>query len=256
MGEQLFLRSGRRLVLTDMGSLVFRYADEIFSVGQELMETIRGQPSERPLRLVVGVASVLPKLIVHHLIEPTRHLEHPVRLMCSEGTPENLLPALAAHNVDVVLSDAPIPARISVRAYNHHLGRCGVTFMASLELADRLREGFPQSLDRAPVLLPTEDAVVRSELDRWFHRHGVQPLVVAEFEDSALLKTFGQAGVGFFAIPSVITAEVRRQYDVHSVGQTEDIAENFYAISMERRVRHAGVVAICERARSELFRAA
>lgn len=253
LDEKLFMRSGRRLVLTNTGTLVFRFADEIFSVGQELLETLRGQPSERPLRLVVGVASVLPKLIVHRLMEPTLRLENPVRILCKEGTPEKLLAELAIHNVDVVLSDAPLPPRISVRAYNHHLGRCGVTFMASRELAQRLRKGFPKSLDRAPILLPTEDAVVRAELDRWFTTHRIRPSIAAEFEDSALLKTFGQEGVGFFAIPTVIEDEVAQQYDVHALGRTRDIAENFYAISMERRVRHPGVVAICETARAELF---
>ncbi len=253
LGEKLFRRSGRRMILTEVGTVTFRYADEIFAVGRELLETLRGQPSERPQRLVVGVASVLPKLIVHRLIEPTLHLEQPVRILCHEGTPEKLLAALAVHQLDVVLSDAPLPPRVSVRAYNHHLGRCGVTFMASAKLAAQLRDGFPQSMDGAPMLLPTADAVVRSELDKWFCTHEVRPLVVAEFEDSALLKTFGQEGVGFFAIPAVIAEEVAHQYGVTQFGTTTDIAENFYAISMERRVRHAGVVAICETARTELF---
>ncbi len=253
LNEQLFVRTGRRLVLTDTGTLVFRFADEIFAVGRELLETLRGQPSERPLRLVVGIASVLPKLIVHHLIEPTLHLDTPVRILCREGTPEHLLADLALHRVDVVLSDAPLPPRISVRAYNHHLGRCGVTFMASRDLANRLRKEFPKSLDQAPMLLPTEDAVLRSELDRWFGAQHISPSIAAEFEDSALLKAFGQEGVGFFAIPTVIEDEVADQYDVHALGRTQSIAENFYAISMERRIRHPGVVAICETARTELF---
>ncbi len=253
LGEKLFLREGRRLVLTDVGNIVLRYADEVFSIGQELLETLRGQPSERSLRLVVGVASVLPKLIVHHLIEPTLHLERPVRVLCREGTPEQLLADLAIHRVDVVLSDAPLPPRVKVKAFNHHLGKCGVTFMAHPTLAKRLRHGFPKSLDGAPVLLPTEDAVVRGELNRWFREQDVRPIVAAEFEDSALLKIFGQQGVGFFAIPSVIEDEVAKQYDVQVIGRSDAVPENYYAISMERRVRHAGVVAICNMARSELF---
>ncbi len=253
LGEKLFLRSGRNLTLTDVGKITLGYAEEIFSAGQELLETLRGQPSERPLRLVVGIASVLPKLIVHRLIEPTLHIEQPIHILCHEGSPEKLLAALAVHHVDVVLSDAPLPSRVSVRAYNHHLGRCGVSFMATPKLARRLGKKFPRSLDRAPILLPTEDAVVRSELDRWFHAHDLHPQVVAEFEDSALLKTFGQEGVGFFAVPTVIEEQVAQQYKVRCFSRTQDIAENFYAISMERRVRHAGVVAICNTARSELF---
>lgn len=253
LGEKLFRREGRRMVLTDMGSVAFRFADEIFTVGQELLETLRGQPSERPLRLVVGVASVLPKLIVHRLIDPTFHLTRAVRILCKEGPPDKLVADLAVHHVDVVLCDAPLPPRGSVRAYNHHLGCCGVTFMGARALADRLHDGFPASLDRAPVLLPTGDAVVRGELDRWFNAQDVHPVVVAEFEDSALLKTFGQEGVGFFAVPTVIEREVAQQYNVHAVGRTQDIEESFYAISMERRVRHPGVAAICEAARAELF---
>ncbi len=253
LGEKLFTRAGRRLILTDVGALALRYAEDIFSVGQELLETLRGQPSERPLRLVIGVASVLPKLIVHSLIEPTLRLDRPVRIVCREGPTEKLLAELAGHQVDVVLSDASLPPRASIRAYNHHLGRCGVSFMAAPGLANRLRGGFPRSLDRAPVLLPTEDAVLRGELDRWFRTSEVRPSVVAEFEDSALLKAFGQEGVGFFAIPTVIEGQVAQQYHVHSFGKTQDITENFYAISMERRVRHPGVAAICETARSELF---
>ena len=253
LGEKLFLREGRRLVLTDVGAIALRYADEVFSIGQELLETLRGQPSERSLRLVVGVASVLPKLIVHHLIEPTLHLERPVRVLCREGTPEQLLADLAIHRVDVVLSDAPLPPRVKIKAFNHHLGKCGVTFMAESALANRLRQGFPKSLDGAPVLLPTEDAVVRGELNRWFRENDVRPSVATEFEDSALLKIFGQQGVGFFAIPSVIEEEVAKQYNVQAIGRTDAVPENYYAISMERRVRHQGVVAICDMARSELF---
>jgi len=255
LGEKLFTREGRRLVLTDIGRITLRYADEVFSIGQELLETLRGQPSERSLRLVVGVASVLPKLIVHRLIEPTLDLDRPVRVLCREGTPEQLLADLAIHRVDVVLSDAPLPPRVKVKAFNHHLGTCGVTFMAEPGLARRLRQGFPKSLDGTPVLLPTEDAVVRSELNRWFREQDVRPTVAAEFEDSALLKIFGQQGVGFFAIPSVIEEEVAKQYDVEVIGRSAGIQEDYYAISMERRVRHAGVVAICEMARSALFSA-
>ncbi|MBW1761376.1 MAG: transcriptional activator NhaR [Deltaproteobacteria bacterium] len=253
LGENLFRRSGRRLLLTDVGHVALRYADEIFSLGQELREALRGQPSGRPLRLVVGVADVLPKLVAHRLIEPALLLEEPVRIVCREGTPEKLLADLAVHGLDVVLSDAPIPPGMNVRAYNHELGRCGVTFMAQSDLASRLRKGFPTSLEGAPVLLPSEDTVVRRELDQWFDERGVRPVIAGEFEDSALLKVFGQAGTGFFAVPTVIEDEVVRQYEVEPIGATTDVSERFYAISVERRVRHPAVMAICEAARSELF---
>lgn len=253
LNEKLFQRSGRRLVLTDIGHLVLRYADDIFSSGQELMETLRGQPTGRPLRLAVGVADVLPKLVAHQLIEPALRLEQPVRVFCHEGTPEALIADLAVHRLDVVLSDGPIPPGIRVRAYNHQLGECGVSFMAGAGLAGRLRDGFPKSLNGAPVLLPSRDAVLRRDLDGWFDAQGLRPVVAGVFEDSALLKVFGQAGAGFFAIPTVIEQEVMRQYQVERIGATNKVSERFYAISGERLVRHPAVVAICETARAELF---
>ena len=253
LDETLFLRVGRQLVLTDVGHVVLRHANDIFSIGQELLNTIGGQPTGRPRRLAVGIADAVPKLVAYRLIEPALHLEEPIRVVCREGAPEVLLAELAVHGLDVVLSDGPIPPTVRVRAYNHQLGSCGVTFMAQRDLADRLREGFPESLDGAPVLLPGELAVLRQELDRWFAERGIRPLIAGEFEDSALLKVFGQAGAGFFAVPSVIVDEVTRQYEVCAVGTTDAIAERYYAISIERRVRHPAVAAICETARSELF---
>lgn len=253
LDEKLFQRAGRRLVLTDVGRVVLRYADDIFSTGQELLETLRGQPTGRPLRLAVGVADVVPKLVAYRLMEPALRLEEPVRVICREGAPETLLAALAIHGVDVVLSDAPIPSAASVRAYNHELGSCGVTFMARADLASGLTERFPDSLDGAPVLLPSEGAVLRRQLDGWFSRCGVRPVATGVFDDSALLKVFGQAGAGVFAVPTVIEDEVIRQYQVVPIGATKAVRERFYAISAERRVRHPAVVAICEAARSELF---
>lgn len=253
LGEKLFRRSGRGLVLTEIGHVALVHADEIFSIGRELLETLRGQPTGRPLKLVVGIADVLPKLVVHRLIKPALHLKEPVRIVCREGTSERLLADLAIQGLDVVLSDSPLAPSVRVRAYNHELGRCGVTFMARPELASRLREGFPRSLDGAPVLLPSEDARLRRELDGWFSACGVQPVVAGEFEDRALLKVFGQAGAGFFVVPGVIADEVMRKYEVQPIGATNDVSEHFYAISVERRVQHPGVVAICEAARSELF---
>lgn len=253
LGEKLFRRLGRSLVLTEVGHVALGYADEIFALGRELGETVRGQPTGRPLRLVVGVTDVLPKLIVHRLIEPALQLQEPVRIVCHEGPPEKLLADLAVHALDVVLSDAPIPPSVKVQAYNHQLGTCGVTFMARPEQAIGLREGFPASLDGAAVLLPTENAVLRRELDGWFHARGVQPVIAGEFEDSALMKVFGQAGAGFFPVPAVIADEVENQNGVVPIGDAEGVLERFFAISVERRVRHPAVAAICTSARSELF---
>lgn len=253
IGEKLFERSGRRLRLTDTGRMALHYAEEIFAIGQEFEETLRGQPSGRALRLVVGVAEVVPKLIAHHLIEPALQLDDPVRIVCREAASQSLLGDLAVHQIDLLLSDSPIPAGVSVRAYNHLLGKCGVTFMASRALARRLGRGFPQSLDGAPALLPSYSGVLRRDLDGWFEGLGIQPSIVGEFDDGALLKVFGQAGAGFFVIPSVIAEEVARQYQVETIGVTDEIQESFYAISVERRVRNPAVAAICDAARTELF---
>lgn len=253
IGEQLFHRTGRRLTLTESGQVALRFADEIFSMGQELLETLRGQPSGRPLKMVVGVPQALPKLIVHRLLEPALHLEQKIHFVCRERSPTEMLADLAVHRLDLVLSDSPMPPLARVRAYNHLLGTCGIAFMASPKLAKRLQKGFPASLDAEPVLLPTEDALLRRDLDGWFDKLGIRPSIVGEFEDSALLKSFGQAGEGFFAVPSVMKEEVARQYQVKVIAETEEITESYYAISVERRVRHPAVVAICEAARTRLF---
>ena len=253
IGEQLFRRSGRRMFLTDAGQVALRYSGEIFSLGQELLETLRGQPTGRPIRLHVGAPDALPKLIVHRLLEPALHLDEPIHLFCREGSPAELLGDLAVHRLDVVLSDSPIPPMAKVRAYNHLLGTCGITFMGQTELANGLRDDFPASVDGAPILLPSENAVLRRDLDGWFDQLGVRPVIVGEFEDSALLKSFGQAGEGFFAVPTVVEEEVARQYRVHAIARTEEVTESFYALSVERRVRHPAVVAICEAARTQLF---
>ena len=253
LGEKLFARQGRRLVLTDIGRMVFRYADEIFSLGRELQDVVRGLPAGRPIRLAVGVADVLPKLIARHLIEPALRMEEPVHVICHEATPERLLAELAIHGLDVVLTDAPIPPAVKIRAYNHLLGQCGITFMASGKLASGLRKGFPGSLDGAPFLVPVRGTALRHELDGWFSTRSIRPAIVGEFEDSALLKVFGQTGMGFFAVPSVVEDEVEVQYDVEPIGTVDDIVERFYAISVERKVRHPAVAAICDAARGDLF---
>lgn len=253
LGEKLFQRVGRRLVLTDVGRNALGYADEIFAVGHEFLETIRGQPTAGPLRLSVGVVDVMPKLVAFRIIEPAFTVDGAVRIICREGAPEGLLAELALHRLDVVLSDAPMPRDVSVKAYNHLLGRCGVTFMARSSLAERLSHGFPASLDRQPALLPGEGTVLRRGLDEWFEREGIRPVVVGEFDDSALLNVFGQKGMGFFAVPTVIVDKVAQQYEVVPIGATDEVSERFYAISAERRLRHPAVTAVCDSARAELF---
>lgn len=253
IGESLFQRSGRLLVLTEVGQVVFQYADEIFTLGNELMETLGGRPVGQSLRLMVGIADVMPKLVAHRLIEPALRLQEDVRIVCQEGPQEELLTRLATHRLDVVLSDAPIPPKVKVRAHSHLLGKCDVVFMAGAGLARKYRRDFPESLDGAPMLLPAEGAVLRRSLEQWFDAVGVRPAVVGEFDDSALLKAFGQAGTGLFAVPSVIEQEVARQYHAKRVGSTDGVSERFYAISLERKIRHPAVAAICKVARTNFF---
>lgn len=250
---KLFDRSGRRLQLTDDGHMVFRYADEIFSLGRELIDTIKGRPSGRPLKLHVGISDVLPKVVSHRLLTPALRLPEPVQIICYGDKTERLLAQLAIQGLDLVLSDVPVGGNVKVRAFNHLLGECGLTFFAVPELARRHRRNFPRSLEGAPVLLPTGDSLVRRSLDHWFESLGVRPLVVAEFDDSGLLKSFGQGGEGIFCVPSVVEDEVRRQYGVHIVGRTDEIIERFYAITVERRIKHPAVVAISESAKHNLF---
>ena len=253
LGEKLFERRGRQLALTDTGRLVYRYAEEIFSIGRELQETLAGRPTGRPPRLVVGVVDSMPKLMIYRLLEHAVRGAEPVRLVMREGTPERLIADLAIHAVDVVLSDAPVPATVRVKAFSHLLGECGVSIFGTPTLIEARRRRFPVSLDGAPFLLPMEGTTLRRSLDDWFAELSVRPNVVAEIEDSAVLKVFGQAGVGLFAAPTAVEREVRRQYGVRVVGRVEAIRERFYAISVERRIRHPAVLAITSSARRELF---
>ncbi len=252
-GEKLFDRVGRRLVLTEAGRVAQKYAEEIFALGQELMDNLTGRSEERPQRLIIGIADVLPKMVAERLIAPALHLEKPVRVICRETNATALLAELSIHHLDVVLSDTPIPHAVNIRAFNHKLGECGVTFMVAEKLATHYRKNFPRSLHTAPFLLPTEDTTLRHSLDQWFEKHSIRPRIVGEFQDSALMKAFGQEGTGVFATPSVIEKEVRRQYKTEIIGRTNDIIERFYAISAERRIHHPAVAAICERAREDLF---
>ncbi len=255
LGEKLFAKSGRRLVLTDTGRVVFRYADEIFTLGRELLDTVRNRTGGRGLRFTVGVADVVPKLVVRRLLEPALTLPEPVRLVCREDSYERLLADLALHSLDIVISDSPVPPGTSVRAFHHLLGETGVSFFGTKSLAATYRKGFPSSLDGAPMLLPLEGLTLRRALNPWLDRHGLRPLVVAEFEDSALLKQFGADGIGIFPAPTVIEAEIAAQYGVEVIGHAPEVRERFYAISVERRLRHPAVVAISDAARHVLFAA-
>lgn len=253
LGEKLFMRVGRRLALTEMGRVVYRYAEEIFSLGRDMVDTVKGRASGQPLRLDVGVADVVPKLVVRRLLQPALSLPEPVRLVCYEGAYENLLADLALHTLDIVISDAPVPPGSSVRAFNHLLGDTGVSLFGTKSLANSYRRGFPKSLDGAPLLLPLENLTLRRSLNQWFDRHDIKPRVVAEFEDSALLKVFGADGVGIFPAPTVMEPDVSRQYGVQVLGRAPEVRERFYAISVERKLKNPAVVAISDAARHEIF---
>jgi LysR family transcriptional activator of nhaA len=253
LGHKLFRRLGRNLTLTDTGVIVYRYANDIFSLGEELIDTVEGRPSGAPVHLRVGVADVLPTLLVYRFLEPALRSPEPVRVICYEGKPTPLLGQLSVHELDLVLSDAPMGPEMRLRAFNHLLGECSVSVFAPKALARRYRKGFPGSIDGAPFLMPTNNTSLRRLLDHWFAEDGIHPRVVGEFEGGALLKVFGQEGLGLFAAPSVIAEHVEKNYAVREIGRLESVRERFYAISLERQVKHPGVAAVLEGAHREIF---
>ncbi|HEX8713798.1 MAG TPA: transcriptional activator NhaR [Terracidiphilus sp.] len=253
LGEKLMVRSGRRLVLTETGKTVFAYAEDIFSLGRELVDVVKNRPVGRPLRLDVGVVDVMPKAVVQMLLEPALHLHESVRIVCREATSDQLLGRLAIHELDVVLSDSPVDPSLKIRAYSHLLGECGVVFVAGRSTAMRYRRNFPQSLNGAPMLLPTENTAFRRNLEFWFESRGIRPVILGEFEDYALLRAFGETGAGVFPLPSVGEAQIKKQKVLKIIGATSEVRTQFYAISAERKLQHPAVLAICNAARQELF---
>lgn len=253
LGEKLLTRSGRRLVLTETGRTVFGYAEDIFTLGREMMDVVKNRPIGRPLRLDVGVVDVMPKVVVQTLLEPALHLRESVRIVCREATSDLLLGRLATHELDVVLSDSPVDPALKIRAYSHLLGECGVSFVVGQKAAPPYRGKFPQSLNGAPMFLPTDNTAFRRNLDFWFESNGIRPLVLGEFEDYALLRAFGETGVGVFPLPSVVGPQIRKQKSLRTIGATNQVRTQFYAISAERKLQHPAVVAIRNAARQELF---
>lgn len=254
LGEKLFVRSGRTLALTGAGRIAFRYADEIFALGQEFQDTLKGRATGQPLRLVVGVSNVIAKSIIHRILEPAFELQDKVRVICREArSADAFMGDLAVHAIDVVLADAPAGPGTPVRTFSHPLGECGSTFFAESALARAHRRSFPASLDGAPIILPAGDSTFRRALDAWFRARNIQPEIIAELDDLALASVLAEKGLGVLAAPDVIAGELRQRYTLHSVGRAKDIRQRFFAISVERKIKNPAVAAICEVARKKIF---
>lgn len=243
MGERLFAKAGRGLVLTEAGRVALRYADEIFALGRELRDTLRDRPTGKPARVAVGIADVVPKLIAYRVLRPAFQMAKEIEMVCREASPEVLLVQLAQHEVDLVLSDAPASG-MPLRAFNHLLGETGTTFFAAPAMALARRKGFPKSLDGAPLLFPGAGTQIRRALELWLDGTGLAPRRVGEFDDPALMMAFGRAGTGIFPAPTAIEKEIERQYNVRVVGRLPEVKERFYAITAERKLKNPIVSAI------------
>ncbi|MBC7545520.1 MAG: transcriptional activator NhaR [Candidatus Sericytochromatia bacterium] len=252
LGEPHFSREGRGLVLTETGHMVYRYASEIFAIGQEMLDALKTRPVGRPLKLHVGVATVVPNLVAHQLLSSAYQLPVPVQIICQHDTSDRLLASLAMHELDLVLTDAPIGPGVKVRAYNHVLGECEVGLFGTPALAARYQEGFPRSLHQAPMLLPTAGTSLRRALDQWFDSLDIKPQIVGEFADSALMKAFALDGLGVFALPVFVGDDLQERYGFTAIGRIEGVKERFYAISAERRLKHPAVIAITNAGRQIL----
>lgn len=251
LGVSLLEKRGRGLALTKMGEQVALYATDIFSTGRELLEMVKGQPTGRPLELRVGVRDVMPKLAAFHLLQPALNSENPVKLVCHEGDMAQLVADLAIHKLDMILSDTALDPLYKVQAYSHRLGESDVVIVGSKKLARKYRKDFPASLDGAPFLLPTANSVLRRLMDQWFDDLDLTPVVKGEFDDSAMLKIAGRHGLGLFAIPTSVEDDVTAIYGLQTIGTAAGVKEHFYAVTVEKKLKHPGVSAICEHARAD-----
>ena len=249
----LFERKGRGLQLTDAGRVVMRYADNIFELGSELSDILRGEPTIGPSEFIISASSAIPKTIVHKIIEPALNIDREVSLTSLEGPVDAILADLAVHKIDMVLSDTPVRGALSIKVDNHKLGESGITFLGTPKLAKKYRKNFPQSLHHAPMLLPTEQNEVRRLFDHFASSEKIHPTVRGQFDDSALMKSFGKAGMGIFFMPSIIAEEVCKTFNVSIIGKTDKIKQEFYAISAQRKISHPAVAAICNSAKQGLF---
>lgn len=253
LGVALFRRAGRGLEVTEVGHRVLGYADEIFHLGDELLDVVRHKDTTVAQHFRIGIADSVPKLVTYRVVAPILRLAESVRLICREGPLVALLADLAVHRVDVVIADRPMPKDIKVRAYNHLLGASGLTVFAERALARTLKGKFPAMLDDVPFLMPGAGAAIRVALEQWFESHHVHPRIVGEFDDGALMKAFGQSGAGLFIAPTAISDYVIQQYDVQAIGRIDDVVEELYAICTERRLQHPATIAISQAATREVF---
>ncbi|MET0050649.1 MAG: transcriptional activator NhaR [Candidatus Thiodiazotropha sp.] len=254
IGSELFRKEGRRLGLTETGRLVFSYADEMFRIGIELQDVLSGRTQGTSITLKVGVAMVVPKLLAYRVLEPVLKMQEPVKLICHEAPLVDLLADLSVHKLDMVLADSPINPTLNIRAYNHALGNSGISFFAAPKEARKLRRNFPASLDGANMLMPSGGSSLRRNLEIWFQKQKIEPAVVAEFEDRALMKTFGERGTGIFTSPTAVEQDVIDKYGVEVIGRTDDITESFFVISPERHIKHPAINLITQAAKTDLFR--
>ncbi len=250
LGEKLFTKVGRNLVPTEMGRTVYRYAEEIFSLGRELQETVKGRPTGRPLRFSVGIADVLPKLIAYRLLAPAMQTGEDIRIVCLEDRPERLFAELSLHGLDLVLTDAPLAPTVKVRAYSHLLGESEVALYASPKLSAKLKRGFPKSISGVPIYLPVESTTLRRNLEQWFQSESLHPEVVGEFQDAALMKVFAATGEGLVPSPRVIEREIQKQFGLVPVGKIPRLRERFFAVTVERKIKHPAVLAIAAGAKA------
>jgi LysR family transcriptional activator of nhaA len=250
---KLFSKAGRNLVLTEAGQAVFEYADEIFRLSKEAEDVLSGLSPGAQLSLKVGIAMVVPKLLAYRILQPVLTLEEPVLLTCHEAPFVDLMADLSVHKLDIVLADTPLSPSLNIRAYNHQLGESGITFFVRESEANSCLKDFPKCLDGSPILMPTKSCALRSSLEHWFKSKKICPDIVAEFEDRALMKAFGEAAAGIFTAPTAVEQDVLDKYSVVAIGRTDEVKERFYAISAERKIKHHAISAITEAARLDLF---
>lgn len=253
LGEKLFRRVGRNLALTDVGQHVLTYAEEIFSIGQDLLNAVKQRPTSRPLRVRIGVADTLPKLIAYRIIEPIFRLAQPVQISCWEHHVPDMLVELAGYRLDLVLADEPASSGVTHNVFNHFLGECGVAFCAEARLAAKLRRGFPKSLHGAPALLPMSNSGLRRSLEKWFHATDVRPRLLGEFEDPGFVNVLALHGLGFMCVPTMVLKEIVARFGFRTIGRTDDCKQQFYAITPERKLTHPAVTAITSDAREWPF---